>query len=107
MVRRERELASGAQHRVGVTIHRVAPDEDRLLRDVVETRGRSWRERIRTTIERKQARPQDAVRAALDALASAAADTACNLMPAIIDAMAAGVTVGEIAAALQRAYGAA
>jgi len=107
MVRRERELASGLQHRVGVTIHRVSIDEDRLLRDVVETRGRSWRERIRATIERKQARPQDAVRAALDGIASAAADKARNLMPAILDAMAGGVTVGEIAAALKRAYGAA
>ena len=45
------------------------------------------------------------MRAALSAVALAAADGACNLMPPILDAMAGGVTVGEIAAALRTAYG--
>ena len=105
MVRTERDLASGRVPRVGVNVHRVAPDDDRLLRDVVETRGRSWRERIRTTIERKQARSQGVVAAAVGAVTAAAADTARNLMPAILEAMTGGVTVGEIAAALKAAYG--
>jgi methylmalonyl-CoA mutase, N-terminal domain len=53
----------------------------------------------------KQSRDDDAVRAALTRLASEAEDPTVNLMPALIDAAVAHVTVGESMRALESVFG--
>jgi methylmalonyl-CoA mutase, N-terminal domain len=53
----------------------------------------------------KQARDDDAVRRALERLRAEAADPAVNLMPALIDAAAAHVTVGESMRTLESVFG--
>ncbi len=53
----------------------------------------------------KQARDDDAVRRALERLRSEAAEPTVNLMPALIDAAAAYVTVGESMQALESVFG--
>jgi methylmalonyl-CoA mutase N-terminal domain/subunit len=106
MIRSDREISSGSKKQVGVNVHRVAPEDDRLLRDVVESRGGAWRERIASITRHKRERPPDVIEAALQALGAAASDRSCNLMPPIIDAMASGITVGEIAHVLRAFYGA-
>ena len=53
----------------------------------------------------KQARDDDAVRRALARLAADAADPGVNLMPALIEAAHAMVTVGEAMGALESVFG--
>jgi methylmalonyl-CoA mutase N-terminal domain/subunit len=53
----------------------------------------------------KTARDNDAVRAALSRIGTEAADPTVNLMPALINAAAAHVTVGETMAALESVFG--
>jgi methylmalonyl-CoA mutase N-terminal domain/subunit len=53
----------------------------------------------------KQARDDDAVRQALDAVRAAAADPTVNTMPVLIDAVRAMATEGEIVAALEDVFG--
>jgi methylmalonyl-CoA mutase N-terminal domain/subunit len=53
----------------------------------------------------KTDRDDDCVRATLDAIQRDAADPTVNLMPAILDAVRAHVTVGEITAALETVFG--
>ena len=53
----------------------------------------------------KQARDDDAVRRALERLGREAADTTVNLMPALIEAAHAHVTVGESMNALEAVFG--
>ncbi len=63
------------------------------------------RERIEALEEWKAERDEDAVRAALEALAAAAADESANLMPPTIEAARAGATTGEWAETLREVFG--
>jgi (2R)-ethylmalonyl-CoA mutase len=64
------------------------------------------RERVEALAEWKAERDEDAVRAALDELAEAAADESVNIMPATIAAAKAGATTGEWAATMREVFGA-
>ncbi|HVE87621.1 MAG TPA: methylmalonyl-CoA mutase family protein [Myxococcales bacterium] len=105
MDRRHRALSSGGLRQVGVNVHHLPPEEDRLLRDEAEAKGRAWHDHVQRTVQRKQARDPQAVRRGLDEVAAAAQDRDRNLMPALISALEAGLTMGEIASALRRGYG--
>jgi ethylmalonyl-CoA mutase len=63
------------------------------------------RERVEALEQWKAERDDDAVRAALEALAKAAADDGVNIMPATIAAAKAGVTTGEWAQAMRDVFG--
>jgi (2R)-ethylmalonyl-CoA mutase len=63
------------------------------------------RERIEALEEWKAERDDDAVQAALEALAAAAEDESANLMPATIEAAKAGLTTGEWAETLRAVFG--
>jgi (2R)-ethylmalonyl-CoA mutase len=63
------------------------------------------RERVEALAEWKTERDEDAVRAALDELAKAAADDGANIMLATIAAAKAGVTTGEWAQAMREVFG--
>jgi methylmalonyl-CoA mutase N-terminal domain/subunit len=105
MVRRARSIESGELKQVGVNVHRLPPEDDRLLRGEAEAKGRTWTEQIERTAQRKRARQGPAVARHLQSLSVAAVDPKQNLMPHIIEAMAGGVTVGEISGTLRVAYG--
>jgi ethylmalonyl-CoA mutase len=64
------------------------------------------RERVEALVEWKAERDEDAVRAALDDLAKAAADDSVNIMPATIAAAKAGATTGEWAQTMRDVFGA-
>jgi (2R)-ethylmalonyl-CoA mutase len=63
------------------------------------------RERIEALKEWKAERDEDAVRAALEELAKAAADESANIMPATIAAAKAGATTGEWAQTMRDVFG--
>lgn len=105
MVARAREVHDGTVPRVGVNAFRVPEDEDRLLRDLAETKISPARERIERIREHKRRRPAAPVAAALDAVRRAAGDERQSLMGPIVAALEAGATLGEIAATLRAAYG--
>jgi methylmalonyl-CoA mutase N-terminal domain/subunit len=105
MARRQRALKSGELKQVGVNVHRLAPEEDTLLKNVAESKGESWAAHVAKTRERKRMRDGKVVENCLQALGAVASDESKNLMPALIDAMARGATVGEMAGTLRRAYG--
>src|SRR4249919_57188 len=63
------------------------------------------RERVEALEQWKAERDADAVRAALEELAKAAADDSVNIMPATIAAAKAGVTTGEWAQAMRDVFG--
>jgi len=63
------------------------------------------RERIEALTEWKAERDEDAVRAALEDLAKAAADDSVNIMPATIAAAKAGATTGEWAETMRDVFG--
>jgi len=64
------------------------------------------RERIEALAEWKSERDEDAVRAALEDLAKAAAEDSVNIMPATIAAAKAGATTGEWAQMMRDVFGA-
>src|SRR5262249_17486469 len=105
MDRRHRALSSGELKQVGVNVHRLPPEEDRLLRGEAEAKGHSWRSAVERSLERKRARDPKVVERGLDEVAAAGRDRDRNLMPALVAAMADGLTVGEITQALRRGYG--
>jgi methylmalonyl-CoA mutase N-terminal domain/subunit len=103
--RYQRGLASGRLAQVGVNVHRVPPEEDRLLREVVERKIAPAREVIARVRGYKAGRDMEAVRAALRRLRADARTPSANLVPPMIEALDAGATVGEAAGALRQACG--
>ncbi|HEX7409427.1 MAG TPA: methylmalonyl-CoA mutase family protein [Candidatus Binatia bacterium] len=99
-----RDLQEGAQVQVGVNALRIPDEEDRLLREVVERKFEPCRERIESIRAFKRGRNQPHVTAAL-ARIRRTCTTRENLMPAVIAAMEAGVTMGEISGVMRTAYG--
>jgi (2R)-ethylmalonyl-CoA mutase len=63
------------------------------------------RERVEALAEWKAERDEDAVRTALEELATAAADDSVNIMPATIAAAKAGATTGEWAHTMREVFG--
>jgi methylmalonyl-CoA mutase N-terminal domain/subunit len=106
MVERAREQSSGDRPVVGVNCHRMAPEDDTLLRDLAEQRIEPYAEVADALRAWKAARDVGAVARALDDLEAAARDRECNLMEPLIAAMQADATMGECAGAMREAYGA-
>lgn len=104
--RHAKAVADGSRRIVGVNCHRLAPEDDRLLREVAERKIAPCREAIDALRRFKAARGTEGVRRALRAVRAAAEDRNANLMPAAHAAFGAGASMGEIAGALRLAYGA-
>ncbi len=95
-------VASGRWIQVGVNGYNEGDDEETptlRIDPAVEDR------QLADLAAVKQRRDDDAVRRALDRLQVEAADPAVNLMPALIEAAAAYVTVGESMRALESVFG--
>jgi methylmalonyl-CoA mutase N-terminal domain/subunit len=88
-------------------VHRIPDEDDTMLRDLSEQRiDPSW-EQIDRIAAWKVQRDRRRVSRALDALLEATADEGTNLMPAFVEALNAGASLGESTGVMRLAYGAA
>lgn len=99
-----RAISSGELTVVGANCHRIPPEEDRLLRDVVERKIAPCHGRIEEIRRHRETRGNDGVRRALRVVNAQARQADVNLIPFVYDAFRAGATMGEIAGALRLAY---
>ncbi len=97
----QREIEAG--ERVVVGVNRFVEDEPRPRRTDPDYAQMEAAQR-RGLVTLRNAREAELVRASLDALAEAARGTQ-NLLPRILDAVRAKVTLGEISHALRRVWG--
>ena len=98
----EREVNRGERIIVGVNAHTDGDDERfDLLRIDQGTEDLQ----LKRLAEVKQARDDDAVRLTLDRLTADATDPEVNLMPAILEAVTARATEGEVVEALETVFG--
>jgi len=105
MQRNAREIQDGTLPRVGVNTFQIPADQDTLLREVSETKIEPCREHVERIAAFKRAREPGPMQHALRTVHATATARDANVMPAIIGAMEAGATMGEIAGALRVAYG--
>jgi len=99
----EKRINAGRRVVVGVNAFTEGNDTDRL--ELLRITAEQEQTQIKRLGEVKADRDDDAVRVALDRLASEAADTERNLMPALIDAVSVYVTEGEIMTTLAGVFG--
>jgi methylmalonyl-CoA mutase N-terminal domain/subunit len=99
----QRKLNSGRWILVGANGYTDGNADDSpptlYIDDAVEER------QLKRLADLKQARDDDAVRRSLQRVATEAADPAVNLMPALVDAVGASATLGEIVHALEGVFG--
>jgi methylmalonyl-CoA mutase cobalamin-binding domain/chain len=105
MQRNARAIQDGTQPRVGVNVFQTPADQDTLLREVSETKIEPCHDHVERIVAFKRARAPGRVQQALHHLHATATARDTNVMPAIIAAMEAAATMGEIAGALRVAYG--
>jgi methylmalonyl-CoA mutase, N-terminal domain len=105
LVDRAREVEDGTRKVVGVNCHQMDPADDTLLRDIAEERIEPYYAVVDEIREWRQKRDHDVVRRALADLEAAGRDTSTNLMPALIAALEADVSMGEAVGVLREAYG--
>lgn len=105
MMGRAREIEQGIVARVGVNCLRMPEEEDRLLRDVSETRIEPCRDHAERIREFRRRRDAGRVRSALQDVLAAAQTEREVLMPPIVEALDVDATLGEISGVLRTAYG--
>jgi len=97
MERHGQDVSRGRAHLVGVNVHAIPEDDDRLLRAVSEMKFEPCEEHVERIVafraSRDAARHQACLRRALDCARSESG----NLLEVTIDAFEAGATMGEIA----------
>ncbi len=100
--KRQQEVEAGERVIVGVNAFEVEDEETRVdLQDVAKTEQQAKIEKLEA---RRADRDEEAVRAALDGVRTAAEGNE-NLMPFIVDAVKAYATVGEISDELRAVFG--
>ena len=104
MERYAKQIRDQELFKVGVNVHQVPDEEDTLLKEVVESKIEPSWERIEKIKDFKNRRDQEKVREALHGVYEKAKDEGENLMYPIVEATAAGATMGEISGTLRRAY---
>jgi methylmalonyl-CoA mutase, N-terminal domain len=87
---------------VGVNVHQLAEQDDTLLRDIATAKIETWHRHTRTIEAFKRERDISRLCTGLDGVAVAAAGSA-NLIAAVIDALDASATIGEIVTTMRRA----
>jgi methylmalonyl-CoA mutase N-terminal domain/subunit len=105
MERYHKQRSRGELPVVGVNVHRLAPEEDTLLREVAEGKFAPSGERVEQIRAFKAARDPARVGRALRAVSEAARRPDANLVPPVIAATEADCTMGEVAGMLRLAYG--
>ena len=97
-------VESGAVPVVGVNAHRLAPEDDTLLKEVTTSKIKSWRDHAKAIVRFKRERNVVRLREGLEEVA-AAANGSDNLIPAVISALDASATVGDITTTMRSALG--
>jgi methylmalonyl-CoA mutase N-terminal domain/subunit len=105
MERHSRQVHSGETKLVGHNLHRISAADDTLLRDVTQAKVRPWTGRVEAIRAFKRQRDSALVTESLRAVVAAAKDPGRNLVPTVLEATDAGVTMGEVAGVLRMAYG--
>ena len=100
-----RDLRDGRILQVGINCHQMPEEEDTLLREVSETKIRSWKERIEEIAAWKRDRRRAEVEEALRRLHQRVADPEQNLIDIALEATEAQASFGEITGELRVAYG--
>ncbi len=104
MERYVRRINDGDLKVVGNNIFRIPPEEDTMLKEVAEKKIEPCREHIDRIREYKRRRDLGPVKQSLRRLLEAGRSERENLIQPIIEATAAGATLGEIAGTLRLAY---
>ena len=105
MERYARQVRDGRLRKVGVNVHRMAEEDDTLLRGVAERKFEPCRERVEELGAMRRARDAARVRAALVEVRRVAAAKTGSLMAPLVAAFAAGATMGEITGVMRMGYG--
>jgi methylmalonyl-CoA mutase N-terminal domain/subunit len=105
MARNAKWVAEGRIKKVGSNCFQIPPEEDTLLRDIVEQKFDPALDHVEKIRRFRTARDQQAVHAALRRVMDAAKQTGVNLMYPMMEAMEADATMGEVAGILRVAYG--
>ena len=104
MVARATEVQDGTRQVVGVNVHELPLDRDRLLRDLAEHRIEPAYEHIEAIRAWRSARDLAPVIQGLDRL-EAVAREGSNVMPSIVEALRAEASMGECIGVMREAYG--
>ncbi len=104
MEENQRQVDTGELAVVGVNVHRIADEDDTLLRKVSEQKIETWTQHVERIIAFKQARDRARVAGTLARVAAAVREQA-NLVPVVTDALDAAATVGEIAGTMRVGLG--
>ena len=100
----QQSVEQGTQTVVGVNAYRVRED-DSVRRPLQKPDAERMRTHIAAFRDWKRARPQQAVKRSLDALARSAHDEKANVFERVVEAAQAGATHGEICATLREEFG--
>jgi methylmalonyl-CoA mutase N-terminal domain/subunit len=95
-------VETGAIPVVGVNVHRLALEDDTLLREAATSKIKSWRDHTKAIERFKRERDVAALREGLEEVA-AAAKGSDNIIPAVISALDASATIGEITTTIRSA----
>jgi methylmalonyl-CoA mutase, N-terminal domain len=89
---------------IGVNVHRMTDKDDTLLRDVTTSKIDTWHGHTEAVERFKRERNIARLRGGLDGVAAAAVGSE-NLIPAVIVALDASATIGEIVTTMRRTLG--
>jgi len=97
-------VEKGESSLVGLNVHVMAAEDDTLLKEVTASKIEIWHSHTEKIEAFKRMRDVDRTCAALDRVAAAAAGSD-NIVVAVIDALDADATIGEIVTTMRRALG--
>ena len=105
MERHAQQISDKTLQKVGVNLYQIPEEDDKLLKEVKESKIDTAHKQIETIIQFKQERPQSQLSKALSQLLHHARSSENNLMVPIIDGFEAGATIGEMTGVLRLASG--
>ncbi len=105
MPRRAADIDTDSLKKVGLNVFSVPEEEDVLLREVTDKKIEPCRERIETIEAFRGERDNERVKSALAALRRITEDRSANCLEGIVEASAAGATMGEMTGVMRQAYG--
>jgi methylmalonyl-CoA mutase N-terminal domain/subunit len=105
MSRYHENVSSGETTKVGLNALKIPQEEDTLLRDVSEVKFEPLRERAEQIKSFKASRDQTIIRNSLLSVYQVTQSADENIMTAVITAVEAGATMGEIIGVMRESYG--
>jgi methylmalonyl-CoA mutase N-terminal domain/subunit len=100
----QRSVETGDFPVTGVNVHTMAPEDDTLLRDVATSKIKPWHDHAGEIERFKRDRTMGTVWGGLEQVAKAVSGSE-NIVPAVIAALDASATIGEITSTMRLALG--